>query len=168
MAAPTSTPSLNLSELSAAAEEKGDSTGQAAGEGSSMGGTDGAGGVKERVVVVGSGPAGLFAALSLAEAGVPVTLLERGKAVEERGRDIGALFVRRVLNEDSNLCYGEVRYICVTHALRASHSSRPPHCVRRRGGWRVIGWVCRGSGGGLEGFWRGSGGGSGGESVALK
>eukprot|EP00959_Pyramimonas_sp_CCMP1952_P289134 6046787-Pyramimonas_sp.AAC.1 len=77
MAAPTSTPSLNLSELSAAAEEKGDSTGQAAGEGSSMGGTDGAGGVKERVVVVGSGPAGLFAALSLAEAGVPVTLLER-------------------------------------------------------------------------------------------
>ena len=54
-----------------------------------------------------SGPAGLFAALSLAEAGLKVILLERGQAVEQRGRDIGALFVRGRLNPDSNLCYGE-------------------------------------------------------------
>jgi len=61
----------------------------------------------ERVVVVGLGPAGLFAALALTEAGVPVTVLERGQPVESRGRDIGALFARRVLDADSNLCYGE-------------------------------------------------------------
>eukprot|EP00873_Tetraselmis_striata_P000080 jgi/Tetstr1/420344/TSEL_011464.t1 len=59
------------------------------------------------VVVVGSGPAGLFSALALAEAGHKVLLLERGKAVEDRGRDIGALFVRGRLNAESNLCYGE-------------------------------------------------------------
>ena len=61
----------------------------------------------ERVVVVGLGPAGLFAALSLAEEGIPTTVLERGQPVESRGRDIGALFARRVLDPDSNLCYGE-------------------------------------------------------------
>lgn len=61
----------------------------------------------EHVVVVGGGPSGLFAALRLAESGVKVTLLERGRPVEERGRAIGSLFVRRKLDAESNLCYGE-------------------------------------------------------------
>lgn len=33
-------------------------------------------------------------------------LLERGQPVEQRGRDIGALFARSIINPDSNLCYG--------------------------------------------------------------
>ncbi len=64
-------------------------------------------GDREPVVVVGAGPAGLFAALTAAEAGLRVVLLEKGQGVEQRGRDIGALFVRRKLNPESNLCYGE-------------------------------------------------------------
>ncbi|KAG5563967.1 hypothetical protein RHGRI_000216 [Rhododendron griersonianum] len=63
---------------------------------------------KPRVVVVGSGPSGLFASLVLAEFGADVTLLERGQAVEQRGRDIGALVVRKILQLESNFCFGEV------------------------------------------------------------
>ncbi|HMC93706.1 MAG TPA: FAD-dependent oxidoreductase, partial [Polyangia bacterium] len=59
-----------------------------------------------RVVVVGSGPAGSWAALRLAEAGVPVTILERGKPVQPRRRDL-ALLTRGELASDSNYCFGE-------------------------------------------------------------
>ncbi|GAV88799.1 FAD_binding_3 domain-containing protein [Cephalotus follicularis] len=62
---------------------------------------------KPKIAVVGSGPSGLFASLVLAELGADVTLLERGQAVEHRGRDIGALVVRRILDLESNFCYGE-------------------------------------------------------------
>ncbi|PIN17641.1 hypothetical protein CDL12_09708 [Handroanthus impetiginosus] len=62
---------------------------------------------KPKVVVVGSGPSGLFASLVLAEVGADVTLVERGQAVEQRGRDIGALVVRRMLQLESNFCFGE-------------------------------------------------------------
>ncbi|XP_051150118.1 uncharacterized protein LOC127264667 isoform X2 [Andrographis paniculata] len=62
---------------------------------------------KPKVVVVGSGPSGLFASLVLAEVGADVTLLERGQPVEKRGRDIGALVVRRILQLESNFCFGE-------------------------------------------------------------
>ncbi|KAH9329808.1 hypothetical protein KI387_001916, partial [Taxus chinensis] len=60
-----------------------------------------------KVVVVGSGPAGLFASLVLAELGAKVTIVERGQPVEKRGRDIGALVVRRQLKSESNFCFGE-------------------------------------------------------------
>ncbi|XP_058185982.1 uncharacterized protein LOC131303224 isoform X2 [Rhododendron vialii] len=69
---------------------------------------------KPRVVVVGSGPSGLFASLVLAELGADVTLLERGQAVEQRGRDIGALVVRKILQLESNFCFGEVMKTLVT------------------------------------------------------
>ncbi|KAL5699029.1 hypothetical protein ACHQM5_029987 [Ranunculus cassubicifolius] len=62
---------------------------------------------KPNVAVVGSGPSGLFAALVLAELGADVTLIERGQAVEQRGQDIGALVVRRLLQMESNFCFGE-------------------------------------------------------------
>lgn len=63
---------------------------------------------KPKIAVVGGGPSGLFATLVLAELGADVTLIERGQAVEKRGRDIGALVVRRILETESNFCFGEV------------------------------------------------------------
>ncbi|KAJ4845819.1 hypothetical protein Tsubulata_008228 [Turnera subulata] len=62
---------------------------------------------KPKIAVVGSGPSGLFATLVLAELGADVTLIERGQPVERRGRDIGALMVRRILELESNFCFGE-------------------------------------------------------------
>ncbi|CAL5196884.1 unnamed protein product [Lathyrus oleraceus] len=62
---------------------------------------------KPKIAIVGTGPSGLFAALVLAELGADVTLIERGQPVEKRGRDIGSLIVRRILESESNFCFGE-------------------------------------------------------------
>ncbi|HEX3905733.1 MAG TPA: FAD-binding protein [Polyangia bacterium] len=59
-----------------------------------------------RAVVIGSGPAGSWAALRLAEGGVPVTILEQGKPVQPRRRDL-ALLTRGELVPSSNYCFGE-------------------------------------------------------------
>ena len=59
------------------------------------------------IVIVGAGPAGLFAAWHLAEHGARVTLLERGKPVETRARDCGRFRAKGELDTESNLCFGE-------------------------------------------------------------
>ncbi len=59
------------------------------------------------VVVVGMGPAGLFAALFLARSGVEVILLERGKPVEERSRDVERFWSTAALDPSSNVLFGE-------------------------------------------------------------
>lgn len=61
----------------------------------------------QRVVVVGAGPAGMFAAHALADSGAEVVLLERGEAVRQRLDKVKALFREAVLDEESNICFGE-------------------------------------------------------------
>ena len=59
------------------------------------------------VLVVGAGPAGLFCALDLLRYGHKVTLIERGKSVESRNKSISNFIETRVLDEESNIQFGE-------------------------------------------------------------
>lgn len=60
-----------------------------------------------RPVVVGFGPAGMFAGLILAEAGLKPIILERGKNVDERTKDVNKFWQTKELNEESNVQFGE-------------------------------------------------------------
>jgi uncharacterized FAD-dependent dehydrogenase len=62
---------------------------------------------KQEVIIVGAGPAGLFAALQLIELGLKPIVVERGKDVRGRRRDLKAINVDHIVNEDSNYCFGE-------------------------------------------------------------
>lgn len=61
----------------------------------------------KRVIIVGAGPAGLFAALQCIENGMKPIVLERGKDVKQRRRDLAAINKDGLVNTESNYCYGE-------------------------------------------------------------
>ncbi|HUR11254.1 MAG TPA: FAD-dependent monooxygenase [Flavitalea sp.] len=60
-----------------------------------------------QVLIAGAGPAGLFSALKLIEAGIRPIIIERGKDVKARRRDLARLNKEGVINPDSNYCFGE-------------------------------------------------------------
>jgi uncharacterized FAD-dependent dehydrogenase len=62
---------------------------------------------KKKVIVIGAGPAGLFAALLLIEKGIKPMILERGKDVKSRRRDLAVLNKEGIINPESNYCFGE-------------------------------------------------------------
>jgi uncharacterized FAD-dependent dehydrogenase len=60
-----------------------------------------------KVIIIGAGPAGMFAALRLIESGIKPIILERGKDVKARRRDLALLNKEGVINAESNYCFGE-------------------------------------------------------------
>jgi len=60
-----------------------------------------------KVIIVGAGPAGLFAAIKLIECGIKPIILERGKDVRARRRDLAVLNKKGLVNPESNYCFGE-------------------------------------------------------------
>ena len=61
----------------------------------------------KKVLIVGAGPAGLFAAIKLIEAGIKPIIIERGKDVRARRRDLARLNKEGIINPESNYCFGE-------------------------------------------------------------
>ena len=61
----------------------------------------------KHVLIIGAGPAGLFAALTLLESGIKPIIIERGPETSQRKRDIADISRTGVLNRDSNYCFGE-------------------------------------------------------------
>lgn len=62
---------------------------------------------QKTVIIVGSGPAGLFGALKLLEYGVKPVIIERGKETSERKKDIAAISTKHIVDGNSNYCFGE-------------------------------------------------------------
>ena len=62
---------------------------------------------KQEVIIVGAGPAGLFAALRLIELGLRPVIIERGRDVSSRKKDIARISREQIVDPDSNYCFGE-------------------------------------------------------------
>jgi uncharacterized protein len=62
---------------------------------------------KNEVIIVGAGPAGLFAALRLIELGIRPVIIERGRDVSARKKDIARISREHIVDPDSNYCFGE-------------------------------------------------------------
>lgn len=62
---------------------------------------------RKPVIIVGAGPAGLFAGLRLIELGLKPVIFERGKDVQSRRRDLAAINQEHIVNPESNYCFGE-------------------------------------------------------------
>jgi uncharacterized FAD-dependent dehydrogenase len=62
---------------------------------------------KPEVHIIGAGPAGLFAALKCLESGLKPVLIERGKDVSERKKDVAQIYRQHTVNGESNYCFGE-------------------------------------------------------------
>jgi uncharacterized protein len=62
---------------------------------------------KKTAIIIGAGPAGMFAALRLIELGIKPIIIERGKDVRARRRDLAAINKDHVVNPESNYCFGE-------------------------------------------------------------
>lgn len=62
---------------------------------------------RKPVLIVGAGPAGLFAGLRLLELGLKPVIFERGKDVQSRRRDLAAINKEHIVNPESNYCFGE-------------------------------------------------------------
>lgn len=62
---------------------------------------------RAEVIIIGAGPAGLFAALRAIELGLRPIVLERGKDVQSRRRDLAAINKDHIVNPESNYCFGE-------------------------------------------------------------
>ena len=62
---------------------------------------------KEKVLIIGMGPAGMFAALRLIELGIKPIIIERGKDVQSRRRDLRAIQQLGQVEPNSNYCFGE-------------------------------------------------------------
>jgi uncharacterized FAD-dependent dehydrogenase len=62
---------------------------------------------KKTLLIIGAGPAGLFAGLRCLELGIKPILLERGKDVRARRRDLAAINKEHIVNPESNYCFGE-------------------------------------------------------------
>lgn len=62
---------------------------------------------KKKVIVIGFGPSGIYAALRLIELGIKPVIIERGKDIQTRRRDLKSIQRDQIVNSDSNYCFGE-------------------------------------------------------------